>query len=382
MNPLKKTRIAIVGAGIGGLALAASLRRLGFEATVYEQAAKFTRVGAGIQVSPNALMALRGLGLEPLIRRTAHRPAIWSNRVWDTGETKYELQLGREAEALYGAPYLQMHRGDLHKALLSAVPKEWLQFGKRLLAIEHGGNGARLSFEDGEQVEADLVIGADGVHSRIREALIGEEEPAHTGRTAYRTTFSASLLPRPIGPCTKWWGEDRHIVIYYVTRLNDEVYFVTSLPEPNFHRDSWSAIGDLDELRSSFVGFHQEVQDTLAAATKVHRWAILQRAPLAEWHNGQIVLLGDAAHPMTPYMAQGAAMALEDGVILARALDWARDLPEALECYQAVRQARTAKVQAISKSNSWMSTETDPGWCYKYDAWSAPIADVEEFGAG
>lgn len=366
-------RIAIVGAGMGGLAAAAALRRFGFAPQVYEQARVFTRLGAGIQMSPNAMHVLRGLGLEASVRRTAFQPRTWANREWDSGAMKYELALGQTAEALYGAPYLQMHRADLHSALLSAVPDDAIELGRRLVDAEPGAAGVRLAFEDGGTAEADLVIGADGVHSRIREVLLGPEAPMATGRVAYRATFPARLLRGPISECVKWWGPDRHIVIYFVTAPKDVVYFVTSLPDPDWTSESWSATGDMAVVRAAFDRFHAEVREVLRACPAVHRWAILERPPLERWHGDGMVLIGDAAHPMTPYMAQGAAMAMEDAVVLARALAECADVRTALAHFQATRQARAAEVQAVSHANTWMREATDPGWCYSYDAWTTPL---------
>ena len=371
---MKKTpRIAIIGAGMGGLATAAALHRFGIQAQVYEQADRFARVGAGIQMSPNAMKALRGLGLEEQVRRTAFQPQTWNNRDWDTGAVRFELPLGQKAEDQFGAPYLQMHRGDLHSALLSAVPKQQISLGRKFLDVQTDAAGPKLSFTDGTTVEADLIIGADGVHSRARELLLGPEKPTATGRVAYRATFAASLLSHPIGECTKWWGEDRHIVIYYVTSAKDEVYFVTSLPDGVWVDESWSAKGDMAVVRDAFAGFHDEVSDVLRACPQVHRWAILLREPLERWHREGLVLLGDAAHPMTPYMAQGAAMAIEDGITLARALDHAPDIEHALSIFQTARKARTAQVQNISQANTWMREETDPTWCYGFDPWTEPL---------
>jgi len=368
-----RPRIAIVGAGMGGLATAAALAKLGFRATVYEQAKRFDRLGAGIQMSPNAMQVLRGLGVEDRVRRVAFRPEVWANRAWDTGETRFDLPLGDDCEARYGAPYLQMHRGDLHAALLTAAPAEAIRLSKRLVAAEPGPGGVMLRFEDGSVAEADLVIGADGVHSRVRALLLGAEKPAPTGRVAYRATFPARLMRQEIGPCTKWWGEDRHIVIYYVTAAKDEVYFVTSLPDADWVKESWVATGDMAVVRDAFAGFHPEVREVLRACPEVNRWAILDRAPSPSWQDGRMVLIGDAAHPMTPYMAQGAAMAMEDGVMLARALAEAENVPAALARFEATRQARTADVQAVSHANTWMREATDPAWCYGYDAWTAPL---------
>jgi 6-hydroxynicotinate 3-monooxygenase len=251
-------------------------------------------------------------------------------------------------------PYLQIYRGDLHTALLSAVPSDSLFLDKRLEIAEETPSGVMLRFADGTTTEADVVIGADGLHSRFRTVLLGPTEPVATGRVAYGATFPAGMLPGPIGPCTKWCGEDRHIVIYYVTKSKDEVYFVTSLPDTEWVNESWSATGEMDVVRDAFSGFHAEVLEVLRACPKVHRWAILDRAPMDQWHGAGMILIGDAAHPMTPYMAQGAAIAMEDGVMLARAIANGGDLGSARLKFETARKAGTSEVQAVSHANTWM----------------------------
>ena len=220
---------------MGGLTLAAALHQRGIAAQIYEQAPRFVRLGAGIQMSPNAMRVLRGIGLEPRIRATAFQPRSWTNRDWDTGALTNELPLGADAEAKYGAPYLLMHRGDLHEALASCVPNERIALDKKLVDLDWRGDGVALRFADGTSTRADAVVAADGIHSRVRELWLGAETTNATGRVAYRTTFPAALLEGfAIDQCCKWWGPDRHIVIYYVTANRDEVYFVTSVPEPEF----------------------------------------------------------------------------------------------------------------------------------------------------
>jgi salicylate hydroxylase/6-hydroxynicotinate 3-monooxygenase len=369
--------LAIIGAGMGGLTLAAALHRRGIDARIYEQAERFVRLGAGIQMSPNAMRVLRGIGLEPRIRATAFQPRSWTNREWDTGRLTNELPLGADAEAKYGAPYLLMHRGDLHEALLSSVPSGQIALSKKLVEIDWRSGSVSLRFADGTSARADAVIAADGVHSRVRESWLGPERPNLTGRVAYRTTFPAALLAGyTIDDCCKWWGPDRHIVIYYVTANRDEVYFVTSVPEPEFTVESWSATGDLEKLRAAFAGFHQEVQRVVHACPRVHKWAIVDRDPLAAWGDGPMVLLGDAAHPMTQYMAQGAASAMEDAVLLARCIEASTgDLPAAFRRYETVRRERTARIQGTSQQNTFMREPTDPSWVYGYDAWSEPLPE-------
>lgn len=371
--------VAIIGAGIGGLAAAACLRRCGINATVYEQAGRFTRVGAGIQMSPNAMKVLRAIGLEDYLRRIAFTPTSFLNREAASGTITNDHPLGEAAEKQYGAPYLLMHRADLHEAIASTVAGSAVQRNRRLTGIDQDAGRATLHFADGGVVAADVVIAADGVHSTVREWMLGAERPRWTGRVAYRTTFAAALLGgMEIEPsCTKWWGPDRHIVTYYTTATRDEVYFVTSQPEPVewMTQESWSAKGDVQALRDAFRDFHPQVRQFLAACPEVHKWVLLERDPLPRWCEGRVTLLGDAAHPMTPYMAQGAANALEDAAVLSRCLTGvdADGVPAALKRFEAHRKPRTSQVQASSHTNTWMRSATNPDWVYGYDVWQADL---------
>jgi 2-polyprenyl-6-methoxyphenol hydroxylase-like FAD-dependent oxidoreductase len=378
----KQLSIAIVGAGMGGLAAAAILRQVGADVQVYEQARQFARIGAGIQMLPNSSRVLRGIGVLDKLRQTAFEPYSHLNRVWDTGEVKRELPM---PESLYGAPFLCMHRADLHEALYSVLPPEIVHLNKKLVGLDQKGGPVTLSFSDGTTAEADAVVGADGVHSLVREIIIGADKPIHRGRIAYRAVFDASLMGGEIAPSrTKWWGTDRHIVIYYTRADRSEVYFVTSVPEPAdwVTEESWSAKGDVSELRAAYEGFHPEVRMVLEACPDCHKWAILEREPLPTWTDGRVVLLGDSCHPMTPYMAQGAAQSIEDAAVLARALKAVEfeDVEGAFRIYEATRKPRTSRVQAISSANTWMagSQEEDPSWLYGYDAFNVPLADARQ----
>jgi 6-hydroxynicotinate 3-monooxygenase len=376
---VKGLSVAIIGAGMGGLATAAALRRIGVEVTVYEQARAFTRVGAGIQISCNAMKVLRALGLEPNLRATAFYPRSWNNRDFDTGKILFDMIFGEAAEELYGAPYLLAHRGDLHSALASIVPQSMLRLDHQLVSLEERADGSvRLDFANGVIADADAVVGADGVHSVVRDTLFGTDEPAFTGRVAYRTVFPAKLLNGyRIDDCTKWWGPDRHIVIYYVKPDRSEVYFVTSQPEPGFALESWSATGDTNVLRDAFADFHPQVQRVLAACPAVHKRPLLDHDPLPRWSAGNITLLGDACHPMTPYMAQGAAMAFEDAAVLSRCLNGVdrSGVADAFCHFESKRKPRTSRIQFGSRTNTWLREETNPDWVYGYDAWTAPLAD-------
>ena len=370
-------RIAIVGAGMGELATAAALRRVGIEVAVYEQATQFARIGAGIQIGCNAMKVLRELGLERRLRAQSFYPRSWNNRDWRTGEIKFDMIFGESAERKFGAPYLLAHRGDLHAALATAVPAECVKLGHKLVGLDEVGDSVRLSFASGATALADAVVGADGVHSLVREILFGTSPVNFTGRIAYRTTYPAALLGgERIDDCTKWWGEDRHIVIYYVKPDRSEVYFVTSQPEPEFRIESWSAKGDVRQLRAAFKGFDPRVENVLAACPDVHKWAIVDRDALPRWAERNVTLLGDACHPMTPYMAQGAAMAIEDAAVLSRCLEGVEPdgVANAFRRFEASRRDRTSRVQETSRTNTWLKEKTDADWVYAYDAWTVPLA--------
>ena len=375
MKGADKLSVAVVGAGMGGLTVAATLRRLGVNVHVYEQATRFARIGAGIQMLPNSMKVLRGVGVEERLRGFAFAPRSHLNRVWDSGEVLVELPM---PESRYGAPYLCMHRGDLREALVSLLPPSVISLGKELIGLEQQSGQVNLAFADGTQEKADAVIGADGLHSFVREIMLGPESPSFSGRVAYRAVFPPQLL-KGFGISesrSKWWGVDRHIVIYYTRADRSEVYFVTSVPEPAewLTPESWSAKGDVAELRAAFDGFHPEVGGVIEACPDCHKWAILERDPLPTWSDGPVVLLGDACHPMTPYMAQGAATAMEDAAVLARCLEETEDLQSAFKLYEEHRKPRTSRIQAISSANTWMSSPSanDPDWL-GYDAWKAPL---------
>jgi 6-hydroxynicotinate 3-monooxygenase len=374
----EKLDIAIIGAGMGGLAAAAALRKAGHEVTVYEQARQFTRLGAGIQIGCNAMHVLRGLGLEDRLRADTFYPRSWNNRDWKSGEVLFDILFGTDAEQAYGAPYLLAHRGDLHAALASAVPPERVRLNHRLTGLDQTARGVRLSFEGGHVAEADAVIAADGVHSIVKTMLFGDDEPNFTGRIAYRTVYPIERLGGvEVHNCTKWWGEDRHVVIYPVKPDRSEIYFVTSQPEPGFELESWSATGDVKVLREAFEAFHPEARAVINAAPEVHKRPLVDRDPLERWVDGKVALLGDACHPMTPYMAQGAAMAIEDGAILSRCLAGVdrHGIEAALRRYEATRKARTSKMQFTSRQNVWGKGVTDVDWVYGYNAWTAPLAE-------
>jgi 6-hydroxynicotinate 3-monooxygenase len=377
--PEQTPHIAIIGAGIGGLTAAACLRQIGIDVRIYEQSRGFTRVGAGIQQAPNAVRVLYGLGLEAKLLAQAFRPESNDSRDYDTGELTNSLPLGQSILERHGVPYFLMHRGDLHAMLADIVPADVIHLNHKLVGLDHLSTGiVRMRFTNGEAAEADAVIGADGVHSVVREIMLGREQPRYTGRVAYRTVFpTRQLNGAPVEPCVKWWGPDRHIVSYFVNPRRDELYFVTSTPEPESAVESWSAKGDLAALRAAYDTFHPQVRAILAACPDVHKWALVERDPLPRWVEGNVALLGDACHPMTPYMAQGAATSIEDAAVLSRCLAGVErdDLPTALRRYEATRRPRTSRIQRTSALNNWLREPHDADWVYGYNAWTVPLAD-------
>ncbi len=377
--PKQTLQVAIIGAGIGGLTAAACLRRIGIDVRIYEQARGFARVGAGIQQAPNSIRVLYELGLKDKLLANAFQPETNDSRDYDTGELTNSLPLGETVLQRYGVPYFLMHRGDLHAMLANLVPPDIIRLNHKLAGLDHRPDGAvRMAFTNGETAEADVVIGADGVHSVVREHMLGAEKPRFTGRVAYRTVFPTALLGglQPY-PCIKWWGPDRHIVSYSVNPRRDELYFVTSTPEPEFDTESWSAKGDLATLRAAYDTFHPQVRAILAACPDVHKWALVERDPLPTWVEGNVALLGDSCHPMTPYMAQGASNAIEDGAVLSRCLDGVdRDgAHAALQRYEATRKPRTSRIQQTSAQNNWLRGADDVDWVYGYNAWTVPLAN-------
>jgi 6-hydroxynicotinate 3-monooxygenase len=371
--------IAVVGGGLGGLTVAGFLQRAGFPVTVYEQAPSFSRIGAGIILSANVMKALRRLGIEQDLIEVGIKPKQYISRAWDTGETMYEITFDAESEARFGGPYLNIHRGDLHALLGRVVTPGTIAFDHRLVDLGEAHEGLRLTFANGQAARADIVIGADGINSQVRAFLHGDGPPRFVGAVAHRAIFPSERLRWfAIPDCTKWWGRDRHILPYFMTSRRDEIYVIGVVPAACWDSDAASLPSSRAALIDAFAGFHGDLQRVLAAADEVTLWPIFDRPRDDRWSGGCIVLLGDACHPMRPYMAGGGAMAIEDGAILARCLATIDDLDEAFRCYRATRIPRVAEVQRLSIENSWMRGPTDTDWFYCYDPCVAPLAQASD----
>ncbi len=379
--------IGINGAGIGGLAAAIGLLRAGFRVRVYEQAAQFARVGADINLTPNAVRALDGLGVGDALRQSAAQPSHRISRTWDSGEETSRLEMARTAQTKYGAPQLTMHRADLLQALEQAVPATSIALGKKLVSFEAPGiaqpGPIRLAFADGTHDDVDVLIGADGIHSVVRTGLFGPESPEFTGVVAYRAVVPADKLDGVpnLGAFTKWWGPNPSSqIVTFPLNLGRDIFVFATTPQDSWTLESWTAPGDVHELRAMYADYHPEARTLLDACDSVLKSALYVRDPLPQWSRDRVSLLGDASHPMMPFMAQGAGMAIEDAVVLSRHLAAVgpsaerATLAAALARYEVSRRERTARVQIGSRGNQWLKEGGNADWVYEYDAWQVPLA--------
>ncbi|WP_136685513.1 FAD-dependent oxidoreductase [Falsirhodobacter xinxiangensis] len=338
-------KIAIIGGGIGGAATAHALLRKGFDVTIFEQAPAFGEVGAGVQITPNAVKAIVGLGLADKLFANAFYPKAVTGRHWQSGRQNFRIDLGPEFRAHYDAPFIHVHRADLLDILISDLPSENCRFNMRCTGIEQTAGGARASFADGSQIDADLIIGADGVRSVVRSQLFGEGGLRWTGHQCYRALVPTGGVVDYVAPESAFWmGPKAHVVTYYV-KGGRAVNIVAVTEAQEWVTESWSTRASADEMLRDFEGWHPDLQKLFEGVTETFNWGLFDRDPMDTWSKGNVTLLGDACHPMLPFLSQGAAMAIEDAYVLAEALAMHRDLGDALAAYEAERQPRTARVQ-------------------------------------
>jgi|SRR5579884_1833878 len=365
-------KIGIVGGGVGGMAAAIALIKAGHEVEVFEQAVDYKRVGADVNLTPNAVHALDTLGAVPAIKKTAARPTHRISRMWDTGKETSRLEMADEAERKYGAPQLTIHRADLLDALRQQLPENVVKLGHRIVSINLSPAMPRICCADGRQHEVEVLIGADGIHSPTRTALFGPEHPQFTGLVSYRAVVDRTKLSLPnLDAFTKWWGPtpDRQIVTFPLNRGRETFVFATTA-QPDWRHESWTMPGDVEELRRAYADFHPEARALLAACDSVTKSALYVREPLPVWSRGPVTLLGDACHPMVPFMAQGACMAIEDAVVLGNAMAGIghSSIGIAFKRYEDARKERTARVQIGSRGNEWLREGGNADWVYGYDA--------------
>lgn len=353
----KDTRILIAGAGIGGLTAAGCMLLAGYDVEIYEQAPELGEIGAGIQQSANSMHVMEHLGVLDALKATAFRPPVTEFRLYDTGEVLQSLKLAEAHESRHGAPYLQLHRADFHSIVAERIRElkpDIFHLNAAATGFEERGEGVVLKLADGREVEGDLVVGADGIKSAIRHQIAGEDKPVYTGDSAWRLTVPTDRLPDNFldGKSSIWVGPAKHAVIYFL-RGGKLLNFVGSVELDEWIEESWTQKRPWEELKADFVGWHPDIQTIVDTVdkTECYRWALNVRPHLESWSAGRGVLMGDAAHPTLPYMAQGAAMAVEDGAILARALDESASIPEAIRLFEHNRMARTRRVVDGSREN-------------------------------
>lgn len=353
--------VALIGAGIGGLAAALALSRRGVAVTVFEQADALKEVGAGIQVTPNSAKVLRALGFEPKLKTLGFQPRAIAVRDWDSGEEKRRTPMDR-AEGRYGAPYYQLHRADLLDMLSSALGNEVdLRLNTRVTAVSGSDDHATVTIDGGREEKFDLAVGCDGIHSLVRKTLHGEQSPRFTGTMCWRAlTPVEDFPPGFVAPdMTIWMGPLGHIVVYYI-RGGRLVNMVAVRRSKHWVEESWSVRSSAQELSAAFPRVNADVRMLLDRAQNCFKWGLFDRDPLPWWTKGRITLLGDAAHPMLPFLAQGAAMAIEDGYAFARHLTATQDVDAALHAYEAERLPRTARVQLAARAQGEIFHLTSP----------------------
>ncbi|QWW72532.1 FAD-dependent monooxygenase [Rhizobium sp. WYJ-E13] len=394
---MQKEKVVIVGAGLGGIALAIALRQKGFHVDVYEQAPALGEIGAGIQVSPNACRVLTALGAFDEVKALSASPTEYRFRLFEDGEILQNIPLGDSFLERHGFPYLTIHRADLHRALtnrLTAIAPGALHLNAKATGFTSSAQAVTVEFEGGHVAVGDLVVGADGIKSVIRRQILGLTPATYTGDQAWRVMVDANLLPEKFRPDTVdiWVGPGRHAVIYPL-RGGEIINFVGLVEDDSWEDESWAAKRPWEDLKKDFSGWSDEIQAIIDVANRdeCYRWALNIRQPVRGWCSQRAVLLGDSAHATLPYMAQGAAMALEDAIVLARALDAGGDIADRLHAFEADRFDRTSRVVLESTANRTMFhlptaeqlREAFMGrnvgaernaWLYSYDATNAPRA--------
>jgi len=349
-------RIAVIGGGIGGLTTALALLARGLDVEVFEQAARLGELGAGIQISPNGTRILHALGLEQALAAIQSLPLRKEIRHWRTGRTWNWYDLGATTQQRYGFPHVLLHRGDLHAMLVDAVRQlkpDAIHLTSRCVDVVQSDDHAEVRLENGEVMGAAYVIGADGIHSKIRESLFGPSRPEFTGCVAWRAVVPMQRLPADVATMvsTNWLGPRGHL-LHYPIRGGELMNFLSMVERDDWRVESWTVQGTTAELANDFSGWHADVQTIIQNIDTPYKWALMVRGPMESWSKGRVTLLGDACHPTLPFLGQGGVMAIEDAYVIAACLQKHFDDPAvALARYEDIRRERTAAVVRKSHAN-------------------------------
>jgi salicylate hydroxylase len=367
-------QVSIVGGGLGGLTAALALLAKGFDVTVFEQAQELGEIGAGVQLAPNAMRVLMALGLEQKAMKTAFEPQAHVVRNWKSGGVVATTPMKDVYRKKFDAGYYTFHRADLHAVLVDALPADRVRLNATCTGVRTSEKGATLEFANGSQVESDVVIGADGIHSVVRESMFGRQAPRFTGVVCWRGVVPTDSLPPDVitRDMTAWFGPRSTIVTYYVRggRLINWAAFI----EQDWRQESWKIEGDRNEVLSTYADWHPSINQFVSKTDRLYKWAVFDREPLPQWTKGCVTLMGDAAHPMLPYLGQGACMAVEDAYALARALEReTQSVGQALQAYEAERRPRASRVQLASRARArinhlespWAGLRRDIGYRLK-----------------
>lgn len=345
----------IVGGGIGGLNAALCFHKFGWHVEILEQADQLEDIGAGIQISPNGMHVLRALGIDKQVADTGFRPVATQFRMGQSGRVIMTQDMGRRLDEKWGAPYLHIHRADLISAMAGALDDRCpgaVRMATTVTGYGQDEHKAWATLDDGTTVEGDIVIGADGIKSAIRTQMLGPEKPLFTGNVAWRAVVSVAKLGRnaPLPVASVWLGEGKHAVTYLL-RGGTLANLVGVVERDDWQQESWTEKGTREQAIADFAGWHPTITTLLEQAEQHYRWALFDRDPLDQWVDGRAVVIGDAAHPMLPFMAQGAVQAIEDGYVLARSLAEHDDNDSALSHFFHARRDRTAAVQKAARRN-------------------------------
>ena len=348
--------VIIVGAGIGGLVSALCLDAKGHKVKIYEQAEILSELGAGIQLSPNATKVLNYLGLFKDLEPYIFEPNSFQFLNFSTGKVISERKLGEAIKKDFNSPNYDIHRADLQRVLLNKIKVKNIDFHSNMKVTNVGNNKNSAFIEvDGKEIQADLVIGADGIHSKVSDSLFGKKEIIYTGNVAWRMLIPVEILPENLilPDTTVWLGPNKHFVTYHVNG-GKNLNCVCLVEQDGWFNESWSEKGEIEELKKAYKGWNRTIETLLQHAdpNTLYKWALHDRLPMKQWSKGRIIVLGDAAHPMLPFLAQGAAMAIEDGAVLANCIDNFDEVEEALKYFEKIRKPRTSYVQSAARRNA------------------------------